>query len=250
MNCESLVREYLGRIKADFVCQPLDGRLKLITPYLYPDNDIIEVYVEELPHARIRVTDLGEATRHLHTQGLDVFVSLKRKFIAETTASRVGASFENGVIFKEGSVNDLGSILFDVIAAVRGVADLIFTSRAYEPAPFVEEVAEFLKEHEIRFDRRFPLRGESGREYRVAFRVEERVFLQPISAEYQRALKPRVDAVLHMWLDIDRRASKFSLLNDIDFAWPEPDIIILSRFSEIFRWSARQELVEAIQKTR
>src|SRR5229473_5579780 len=98
MECESAVRQYLEKVKADFACVQVDGKLKLITPYLYPDNDLVEVYVEELPNGRVRVSDLGEATRHLHTQGFEVFASPKRKFIAETAASRVNASFQNGEI--------------------------------------------------------------------------------------------------------------------------------------------------------
>ena len=248
MNCEKAIRDYLEKIKAEFACEQLDGRLKVITPYVYPDNDLVEVYVEELPDGRVRVSDLGETTRHLHTQGFDVFASPKRKFIADTTASRVNAYFHNGAILKEGKLEEIGGILFDVIVAARGVADLIYTSRAYEPAPFLEEVEEFLREHEFRFERRVPVRGRSGREYRVAFQVGQTVYLQPISAEFQRALKPRVDSALHMWLDVDGKAAKFSLLNDVDFTWPEPDVIILSRFSKVFRWSVRQELVQAIKE--
>jgi hypothetical protein len=151
------------------------------------------------------------------------------------------------VIAKEGNAGEIGGILFDVIAAARGVADLVCTSRAYEPAPFVDEVAEFLTEHQLRFERRVPVRGESGREYRVGFRIEQKILLHPISAEFQRALKPRVDAALHLWLDVNRRASKSTLLNDVDFSWPEPDVVMVSRFSSVFRWSAREVIVDAIR---
>jgi hypothetical protein len=247
MTCETAVRNYLDKIKADFTCQQTNGRLRIITPYLYPDNNLIEVYVEELPGGRVRVTDLSEAARHLHAQGLDVFASPKRKFIAETAASRVNAAFERGAIVKEGPVEELGSLIFDVIVAVRGIADLIYTSRAYEPAPFIEEVADFLKEHQLQFERRVPVRGASGKEYRIPFVVEQRVYLQPLSAEFQRALKPRVDATLRMWVDVDKKALKFSVLNDIDFNWPEPDVVLLSRFSQVFRWSARSELLNVLR---
>ena len=246
MTCETVVREYLDKIKANFACQSSDGRLKIITPYVYPDNDLIEVYVEELPNGRARVSDVSEAARHLHAQGFDLFASPKRRFIAETAASRVNAAFERGAIVREGPVEELGSLIFDVIVAVRGVADLIYTSRAYEPAPFVEEVADFLKEKQLRFERRVPVRGASGREYRVPIVIEERIYLQPLSAEFQRALKPRVDATLRMWVDVNGKAKKFSVVNDVDFAWSEPDVILLSRFSHVFRWSARVELASAL----
>ncbi len=247
MECESAIRQYLEKLKTDFTCVRVDGLLKLITPYVYPDNDLVEIYVEELPDGRIRVSDLGEATRHLHTQGFDVFASPKRKFIAETAASRVSAEFRNGEILKEGPVEELGGIIFDIVAATRGVAGLIYTSRAYEPAPFVEEVAEFLRENGFQFERRVPVRGLSGRQYRMPF-VVNGAYLNPISAEFQRALKPRVDAVVRMWVDVDQRTRKLSLLNDVDFSWPEPDVHLLSRLSTVCRWTARQELVDALKK--
>jgi len=248
MECEGAVRQYLEKMKADFACVQVNGKLKLITPYLYPDNDLVEVYVEELPNGRVRVSDLGEATRHLHTQGFEVFASPKRKFIAETAASRVNASFQNGEIVKEGSRDELGALIFDVVAAARGISGLIYTSRAYEPAPFVDEVAEFLRQEGFQFQRKVPIKGDSGREYRIPFLVSG-VYLNPITAEYQRALKPRVDAVVRMWVDINRKARKFSLLNDIDFAWPEPDVQILSRLSQVYRWSARHELASDLRKS-
>lgn len=248
MNCEEAVRRYLEQIKANFSCEPQGKYLKVVTPYVYPDNDLVEIYVQELPGGRVRVTDLGETARHLHTQGFDLFASTKRKFIAETAASRVQAALEDGAISKEGRTEEIGSLLLDVLVAARAVADLIYTSRTYEPAPFIEEVADFLKENQFHFERRVEVRGASGRQYRIPFRVERSILLEPITSEFQRALKPRVDATVRKWVDINHGAQKFTLLNDVDFIWPEPDVIILTRFSKVFRWSARGEMAEAIRR--
>lgn len=246
MTCETVIREYLSKLRLEFACEQVNGRLRLVTPYLYPDNDLIEIYVEQLPDGRIRVTDLGEATRHLHTQGFDVFASPKRKFIAETVASRVNALFRDGTLEKEGKPEDVGGMLFDIVAASRGVADLIYTSRAYEPAPFIDEVAEYLRQQIIPFEQRVPVRGESGRQYKIPFKIKS-VYLQPLTAEFQRSLKPRVDATVRMWVDVDKIASKYSLLNDVDFDWAEPDVLLLSRLSTVFRWSDRTKLADSLR---
>jgi uncharacterized protein DUF1828 len=247
ISCENIVREYLDRLKGEFSCHRTDSRLRLVTPYVYPDNDFIELYVEQLPDGRVRVTDLGEATRHLHTQGFDLFASPKRKFIAETAVSRVDAILENGTIYKVGPPEEVATMLLDLVIASRGVSDLIYTSRAYEPAPFIDEVAEFLRQEQIPFERRVRVRGESGREYKIPFKIRS-VYLNPLSAEFQRSLKPRVDATVRMWVDVDRVAKKYTLLNDVDFSWPEPDVILLSRLSSVFRWSARRELADALHQ--
>jgi hypothetical protein len=194
---------------------------------------------ELLTSAKLLATFIPRVSRFLHHRSVS--------FIAQTAASRVNALFENGEILKEGSKDELGELIFDVVAAARGISGLIYTSRAYEPAPFVEEVAEFLRQEGLEFQRRALIRGESGREYRIPL-VVKGVYLNPITAEYHRALKPKVDSVVRMWVDIDRKARKFSLLNDIDFVWSEPDVLILSRLSQVYRWSSRQELADELRR--
>ena len=126
---------------------PMENKLRIITPYLYPDNDLIEIYVEELPLGQIRVTDLTETLRHLHARGFDVFESPKRRFMVETIASRTGVELAQGQLAKIGETSQVGDLLFDLIVAARGVSDLIYTSKTYEPATFSEEVEEFSNIH-------------------------------------------------------------------------------------------------------
>lgn len=45
------------------------GRLCIVTPFIYPDDDLIEVFVEELDGGTIRVSDLGETSRRMATTG-------------------------------------------------------------------------------------------------------------------------------------------------------------------------------------
>ncbi|MCH8949573.1 MAG: DUF1828 domain-containing protein [Chloroflexi bacterium] len=241
----------MSTLKEGFSCQPLENRIRVITPFLYPDNDLIEVFVEEPSSTRIRITDLGETLRHLQVQGLDVSASPKRRHMVETIAAGTGVDVGRGELYKEGTVTDLGNLLFDVIAAARGVSDLILTSRSYEPAVFNQEVARYLRENQIKYEEKTPLTGQSGKVYKVSFRaVRMNRYLETLSPNQSAGLQPVVNRVFRMWFDCNGQLTperKVSILNDIDFEWRQPEVALLGRVSTITYWSRRDDLIGIIR---
>src|SRR5438067_377039 len=100
MNCEELVSSYLKTLKSAFSCTPAsDGRLRVITPYLYPDHDLIELFVREAGK-EVVVSDLGETLRHLETIGVDAVTAQKRVFQVQHITRGIGVFVQQGVIFK------------------------------------------------------------------------------------------------------------------------------------------------------
>jgi len=251
LSCAEVTDRDLKSLSGNFRCLPLERRLRIVTPYLYPDNDLIEVFVEEPAQGRIRVTDLGETLRHLHSQGFEVSGTPKRKHMAETIAAGVGVDVVRGELVKEGTVDDIGSLLFDVIVAARGVSDLIYTSRTYEPPTFVQEVAKFLEESQIEYEPGVKLTGESGKIYSVDFRLAQaNKYLHTLSPRQIGALQPVVNRVFRIWVDCNGRLgrdAKVSLLNDIDFEWKQPEVALLGRVSNVGYWSRREELLPILR---
>jgi len=222
MECREIVERHIAGLKEEFRCISTERRLRIITPYLYPDNDLIEIFVEDLGKGRVKITDLGEAFRHLHSQGFDVFASSKRKFLAETIASRVNVEMSGGKLIRIVTVDEISEAIFDIITASRGIADLIYTSRTYEPGTFFDEV-----------------KGEVLN--------SKKTYLQTLSPRNVLRIKGKVDATVRMWLDFNAQFKKLSLLNDIDFQWKEPDVNILSRVSIVQFWSKKDELVSILK---
>jgi hypothetical protein len=201
--------------------------------------------VEDLGNESVKITDLGEGFRHLHSQGFDVYVSPKRKFLAETIASRVNVEISGGKLIKVVSINEISEAMFDIITALRGIADLIYTSRTYEPGTFFDEVKDFLEEHQLRYEPKVKVKGSSNKLYTVDFEIlnGRKSYLHTISPKNILGIKGRVDATVRMWLDIDAGLKKLSLLNDIDFEWKDPDVFILNRVSIVQFWTKRDELI-------
>jgi len=247
LSCAEVARKYVETLSDEFRCLPLERRLRIITPYLYPDNDLIEVFIEEPTPDRVRVTDLGETLRHLHAQGFDMSNTPKRKHLAETIASGTGVDVVRGELVKEGTIDELDELLFDLLAAARGVSDLIYTSRTYEPALFTEEVGRFLQEHQVHYEAKVKLTGQTGKTYTIDFRLPERnKYLHTLSPGQIASLQPVVNRVFRIWSDCNGelgRRSKVSFLNDVDFEWRQPEVALLERVSIVGYWSRRDDLL-------
>jgi hypothetical protein len=72
LDCESIIRAYLEDLRRGFHCvNTSDGRLRIATPYVYPDHDNIVVYIRER-ESDIAVSDLGETLRHVDMMGCDI----------------------------------------------------------------------------------------------------------------------------------------------------------------------------------
>ena len=125
MNCEELISSYLATLRGGFSCLPSGKeRVRVVTPYLYPDHDRIELFVRERDD-KVTVSDLGETLRHLETLGMDVISNPKHWFQVQHIAAGLQVQVREGVIFKETAKENVGEAIFDVLAACKAVADLI-----------------------------------------------------------------------------------------------------------------------------
>ena len=250
LSCEEIAKQYLATISNRFTCEPMDNHLRVITPYLYPNNDLIEVFVQERPPGTVRVTDLGETLRHLHSQGFDAAIRPQRRDMVEVIASTTGVDVVFGQLTKIGPFAELGDILFDVIVAARGVSDLIYTSRVYEPATFVEEVGQFLQDNGLDYDSSVKLTGQTGRRYAVQFMLHRGpVYLEPLSPRHASRSRAQVNSVFRMWSDCNGglgKDRKITMLNDVDVRWRPDDIALLGGVSTVLNWSRRRELVSKL----
>ena len=251
MECTEIVERYIDQLRLGFRCIPFERRLCLVTPYLYPDNDLVQVFVEEIASGRIRVTDLGETLRHLESLGLDVLGSSKRSFLLEQIAGRMHVDVQRGKLIREGRLEDIGSLVMDVVAAAQGVADLIYTSKAYEPATFPDEVSVFLSDNGIEHEKRVPVFGDTRKKYWVSLRIDGRrprdTLVEAMSPSQESAMTAAVNRVFRMWSDVNGTKIKISLLNDIDYSWKEVDKAILEKVSVVQTWSRKEQLLQYIQ---
>lgn len=251
MNCEELVSSYLRTLQGGFSCLPSSERerVRVVTPYLYPDHDQIELFVREKGE-KVIVSDLGETLRHLDTLGMEVITNQKRWFQVQHIATGLQVQVREGVILKESSKENVGEAIFDVLAACKAIADLIYSTRAYEPATFEDEVTEYLEENHLKPERRVTITGGSGTKYTVNLQVpagQKTALIATLSPKSKAGVRGQVNATFRMWSDINHEAWKFSFLNDEIFVFRQEDLLLLERVSFLHRWTARQEFIALLK---
>jgi hypothetical protein len=251
MECSYIIEKAAETLKLGFKCLEYDKRMCIVTPYLYPDNDLIEVFAEDIGGNQIRITDLGETLRHLESVGLDLLASRKRRFLLEQIAKRMHVEIQRGKLQKEGPVDNVGALLVDVAGAAQAVADLIYTSKAYEPATFPEEVSIFLTEHNIEHEKHYPVMGETGKKYWVSLRIdghrEKEILVEALSPSQETAMTTTINRAFRLWSDVNGTERKVSLLNDVDYSWKKEDMALLQKVSIIHAWTNKERFLDYVR---
>ena len=91
--CEKIART----VNELFICSPVNGYQQIRTPFLYPDGDIIDLYLATNGQ-QVTLTDLGETTRWLRVQSLSQKRSVKQKQMIEDICLNHGIEFFRGML--------------------------------------------------------------------------------------------------------------------------------------------------------
>lgn len=244
-----------GQIGALFSCEQKGDYLRIRTPYLYPDGDYIDLFLKT-NQAPVTITDLGETTRWLRMQTISPRRTAKQKQMIQDICLTHGVEFFKGMLEVrcQPSESLAGPVTRLSQAALR-VADiwLTYRSRIYESV--ADEVAAFLEEKTIPFDRGESLVGRSGRSYYVDFHtrtLRRSVLVSVLSTGSKSAARGIVDHVVTTWFDLNQlklgpeAVSFVSLFDDTLDVWREEDFRLVQEVSQIARWSRPQELLESI----
>jgi hypothetical protein len=249
--CEKLA----AQIGALFSCAPNGDHIRIRTPYLYPDGDFIDLFVKP-DQDPMTITDLGETTRWLRMQTISPRRTVKQKQMIQDICLTHGVEFFKGMLeVRCPSPESLAAAVTRLSQAALRVADiwLTYRSRVYESV--TDEVAAFLEEKTILFERGETLVGRSGRSYHVDFHTRtprRSALVCVLSTGSKSAARGIVDHVVTTWFDLNQlklgpEALAFvSLFDDTMDVWRDEDFRLVQEVSQIARWSQPQEFLESI----
>ena len=244
--CE-LIQQTIGEL---FTCSTVNEYTRIRTPFLYPDGDVIDVYMKETAGV-LTITDLGESLRWLRMQSLSPRRSPKQKKLVEDVCLTHCLEFFRGMlVLRLNPGETLGKAVTRVAQGALRVTDLWFTLRTRSVESASDEVEEFLLEKPIPFDRGETLVGRSGKSWRVDFhtRMPRRSSLVCVLSTGSRgASKAMTEHVLATWYDLSNfkvgpEALQFvSLFDDTLDVWSPEDFKLVSDLSEVAHWSKPDE---------
>lgn len=242
-----LIQQTIGEL---FTCSSVNEYTRIRTPFLYPDGDVIDVYLKEKAGV-VTLTDLGESLRWLRMQSLSPRRSPKQQKLVEDICLTHGLEFFKGmVVVRVKAGETMGKAVTRLAQGALRVADLWFTMRTRSVESAGDEVEDFLKEKEIPFERGETLIGRSGKPWRVDFhtRTAKRSSLVSVLSTGSRgASRAMAEHVLATWYDLSNlkigpEALQFvSLFDDTLDVWSPEDFNLVSDLSEITHWSKPDE---------
>lgn len=243
-------------LAALFVCEEHEGYHRIRTPFLYPDGDNIDFFLRTQGDV-VTVSDFGETTRWLRMQTTAPRRSPKQRGLIEDACPTHGVEFYKGMLqarCRPGE--DLAAVSTRVAQAAMRVSDLWFTFRTRAVQSATDEVADFLEEHDLPFERSQQLVGRSGRVWTPDFHVRatrRSSLMYVLSTGSRSAARGVVDHVHTAFYDLNQLAVgpeslRFvSLFDDTVDVWSEEEFRLAGQLSTVARWSKPDELVELLK---
>lgn len=252
-TCQDLKRG-LGAL---FRCSEQGDYQRIRTPFLYPDGDNIDVFCKVEGNV-VRVSDLAETTGWLRMQSASPRRSPRQTRLIEDACVTHGIEFSRGMLQARCRTGDeLAQVVTRVAQAALRISDLWFTFRIQAVQHIAEDVADFLVERELGFDRAEKLAGRSGRDWTVDFHVRtvRRSSLVQVLSTGNRAAANRVcEHVLAAWYDLNHlgagpEALTFvSLFDDTADVWTDANYKLVEPLSTVSRWSRPDEFAAVLSE--
>jgi hypothetical protein len=233
---------------------PKEG-IRVRTPFLYPDGGVIDVFVIERD-GNFTVTDFGEAVGWLRMQSIGGQPSPKQRRMIEDVCITLGVELFRGQLAMRCGAQGLSQAVVRLGQAVLRVSDLWFTLRTRAAETVSDEVADWLEEKVIPFERAVRHVGRSGRPWTVDYqtRTPQRTCLIFLLSTGSRAAARRVtEHVVAGLYDLSHlRATQLhlsfvSLFDDTEDVWQEEDFRLVEDLSTVARWSRPDEFERVLQ---
>lgn len=256
MNPDDLCESLRHRLSEVFECTSApEGAVRVRTPFMYPDGDIVDVFVEERGGKPV-VTDYGESLGWLQMQSVRDQLTGNQRQIVDDVCVTLGVELNRGQLtLRCADVSSLGDAIHRLGQAAVRVSDIWFTLRNRAVVSVADEVDAWLREQKFNSKRNARREGRSGRTWTVDYEVvaqtqTSHVFLLTTGSQaWARRLSERVVAACtdlsHLTFD-KANASFVSLFDDTVNVWRDEDFALIEPFSRIAIWSQPEEFEQVL----
>lgn len=249
--CEQISQK-IGEL---FTCSSVNEYIRIRTPFLYPDGDVIDLFFkEEGEYATL--TDLGETLRWLRMQTATQKRSPKQQQLINNICLTHGIEFYRGMlVVRIKPSEDIAQVVTRLSQAALRVSDLWFTFRSKVGESIVDEVADLLQDHHIPFEPDPLIPGRSGRVWKPNFQTKQpqrSALIYVLSTGSRAAARQQAEQTLAAWHDLSDltkgpKALRFiSLFDDTLDVWTEEDFRLEADISEVYYWSRPDEFLEKL----
>lgn len=249
--CEQITKQ-MGLL---FTCTSVNQYIRIQTPFLYPDGDVIDIFYKE-DRDTITLTDLGETLRWLRMQTVTQRKSLRQQRLIADICLNHNVEFYRGMLTtRVRHPEDLAGALTRLSQAILRVSDLWFTFRTKAGESIVDEVEDLLQENHIAFDRSPRVKGRSARSWQPDFQTrgkDHSALIRVLSTGSRAAARDLVARTSAMWHDLSyltvgqEHLGFISLFDDTLDIWNQEDFRLVEDISDIAYWSRTDEFLKKV----
>ena len=247
-----LITEQMGLL---YTCSPIGEYIRIQTPFLYPDGDIIDVFFQGEGNIGT-LTDLGETSRWLRMQTITQKQSHKHlQLIADICLTHNIEFYQGMLMARVIHPQDFADTITRLCQCMLRMSDLWFTFRNKIGESIADDVEDLLQEKNIAFNRSPKILGRSAKSWRPDFQTrgkEHSSFVRVLSTGSRAVAREMVFQSTAMWhdlsyLNVGKEAIQFiSLFDDTVDVWNQEDIELVDSLSDIAYWSQADEFLEKV----
>jgi hypothetical protein len=247
-----VAQAYLAWLRSQVTAETInDGVTELTTPFLDRHNDHLQIYAERREPDLFLLSDDGYIIAELKSAGVEARGRRREELFTEVLSGH-GVRIQGTELQVETSADKLGQAAHNLLQAMLSIDDMFVLSQPKVESLFLEDVAKFLDENDVRYSPRVKFAGKSGLDHLVDFVIPhsksapERI-LQVINS-------PRRDRVESMlFVAGDTRAARgkdaeyLAIVNDAHKPPPREILVALKAYDiTVATWSQRETILQAL----
>ena len=239
-DCKDIINEYTDWLNRDFSISNENGKCNIVTSFLLPNNDCIELDVYNKDDGLI-VSDKGETVDYLFLNGIDM--NHTRSNHIKAVMQRTGLKFNEDVIYGVAkNIQELPLVINSVISAVKDVSCLIYTASGREVSYFKEKIETFLDLHKIKYNTGYSIMGYSIKHNFDLAIIKNRInLIEPLSVFNSSRAISLAETVSFRFNDVKRvndNVVSISCIDDSLDVWSPKPMNVLEKYSDhVISWN-------------
>jgi len=247
-----LVESYLKWVTTEISAQVLqDGVTQLTTPFVDRHNDHLQIYAEPRGPDLFLLTDDGYIVAELKSSAVETRGHRREEIFRQLLVDH-GVVLQGKELQTEASTKDLGQKVHNLVQAMLSLDDMFILTQPTVQKIFLEDVAIFLEEQDIRYTPRVKFAGKSGLDHLVDFVIpKSREAPERVVQVLNSPRRDRVESILFSIRDTraarGQEVSYYAIINDTRGKVPSEVLNAFSEYSvQACPWSHREELVRSL----
>ncbi len=167
---KDLIESYIVWLKQKINYKEINGYYEITTPFVNHINDYIQFYLKRDDRDRIFMTDDGETLNNLEMAGLDITTPARKREL-DSILNGFGVRLKGNELLTMATPETFPMRKHNFLQAIMAVDDLFVVASPKVEQFFLEDVTNFLQQHNIRFSPNIILQGKSSFQHKFDFLI-------------------------------------------------------------------------------